>query len=142
MKRERIILAYKNYFKDFISSLSDAEARKVFYVIDMLKTQERVNANDIMSVDAMMDERYGKVGTPEREAFRKEAYAYCVGQIISDARKREKVTQQELAKRIGTNKSYISRIENGSVEPGAGMFLRILSALGLRFEVSQPLAFG
>ena len=101
--------------------------------------QER---NDIMSVDAMMDERYGKVGTPEREAFRKEAYAYCVGQIISDARKREKVTQQELAQRVGTNKSYISRIENGSVEPGAGMFLRILSALGLRFEVSQPLAFG
>ena len=58
------------------------------------------------------------------------------------ARKREKVTQQELAQRVGTNKSYISRIENGSVEPGAGMFLRILSALGLRFEVSQPLAFG
>ncbi len=44
------------------------------------------------------------------------------------ARKREKVTQQELAQRVGTNKSYISRIENGSVEPGAGMFLRILSA--------------
>ena len=63
--------------------------------------QER---NDIMSVDAMMDERYGKVGTPEREAFRKEAYAYCVGQIISDARKREKVTQQELAQRVGTNR--------------------------------------
>ena len=41
---ERIILAYKNYFKDFIQSLNDAEARKVFYVIDMLKTQERVNA--------------------------------------------------------------------------------------------------
>ena len=36
----------------------------------------------------------------------------------------------------------ISRIENGSVELGAGMFLRILSALGLRFEVSQPLAIG
>ena len=53
--------------------------------------------NEIMSVDAMMDERFGKVGTPERESFRKEAYAYCVGQIISDARKREKVTQQELA---------------------------------------------
>ncbi len=44
MNRERTILAYKNYFKDFISSLSDAGARKVFYVIDMLKTQERANA--------------------------------------------------------------------------------------------------
>ena len=49
--------------------------------------------NEIVSVDTMMDERFGKVGTPEREAFRKEAYAYCVGQIISDIRKREKVTQ-------------------------------------------------
>lgn len=61
-----------------------------------------------------------------------------VGQIIYESRKRVKITQQELAQRVGTNKSYISRVENGSVEPGAGMFLRILSALGLRFEVSQP----
>ena len=202
-KSERIVSAYKSYFRDFIQSLTEAEARKVFYVIDMLKTQERINSkfvkylrdeiyelrvehngnifrvffifdegnvvmlfngfqkktqktpqreidmairlkknimqerNDIMSVDAMMDERFGKVGTPEREAFRKEAYAYCVGQIIREARKREKVTQQELAQRMGTNKSYISRIEKGSVEPGAGMFLRILGALGLRFEVLQ-----
>ena len=97
--------------------------------------------NDIMSVDAMMDERFGKLGTPEREAFRKEAYAYCVGQLISDARKREKVSQQELAQRIGANKTYISRVENGTIEPGAGMFPRILNALGLRFEVPQPLAF-
>jgi putative component of toxin-antitoxin plasmid stabilization module len=44
MRCERTISAYKNYFKDFIDTLSDAEARKVFYVIDMLKTQERVNA--------------------------------------------------------------------------------------------------
>ena len=65
-----------------------------------------------------------------------------VGQIIYESRKRVKVTQQELAQRVGTNKSYISRVENGSVEPGAGMFLRILNALGFRFEVSQPLAFG
>ena len=46
--------------------------------------------NKIVSVDAVMDERFGKVGTPEREAFRKEAYNYCVGKFISEARKREK----------------------------------------------------
>lgn len=40
MRCERTISAYKNYFKDFIGTLSDAEARKVFYVIDMLKTQK------------------------------------------------------------------------------------------------------
>lgn len=46
MNRERVILAYKDYFKDFINSLSDAEARKVFYVIDMLKTQDRVKKKE------------------------------------------------------------------------------------------------
>ena len=44
MNGERTIFAYKTYFKDFIMSLTDAEVRKVFYVIDMLKTQERLSA--------------------------------------------------------------------------------------------------
>ena len=43
MAAERNIRAYKNYFVDFIKSLRQDEARKVFYVIDMLKTQERVS---------------------------------------------------------------------------------------------------
>ena len=34
---ERKIHAYKNYFIDFINSLSDIESKKVFYVLDMLK---------------------------------------------------------------------------------------------------------
>ena len=58
MNRERIISAYKNYFKDFISSLSDTEARKVFYVIDMLKTQERVNAKFASGICAMRYSNY------------------------------------------------------------------------------------
>ena len=96
--------------------------------------------NDIMSVDAMMDERFGKVGTPEREAFRKEAYAYCVGQIISDARKREKITQQELAQRIGSNKSYISRVERGRTEPKVSTFYRIVAALGFTVELTPAVS--
>ena len=47
-------------------------------------------SKDIYNVDAWMDEQYGKVGSPEREEFRKEACAYCVGKIIHDARKQEK----------------------------------------------------
>ena len=43
------------------------------------------------SMDVVLDKLYGKVGSPEREEFRKEAYAYCVGQMISDARKQEKI---------------------------------------------------
>ena len=47
-------------------------------------------SKDIYNVDAWMDEQYGKVGSPEREEFRKEACAYCMGQIIHDARRQEK----------------------------------------------------
>ena len=47
-------------------------------------------SKDIYNVDAWMDEQYGKPGSPEREEFRKEAYAHYVGQIIHDARKQEK----------------------------------------------------
>ena len=98
-----------------------------------------MNTGKIRSISSELDALYGKEGTPEREAFRKEAYTYYVGQIIRDARKAEKVTQQELASRIGTNKSYISKIENGDIEPGAGTFYRIIDALGLRFEIMKPI---
>ena len=89
-------------------------------------------------MDAVLDSLYGEPGTPQREEFRKEAYAYCVGQIISDARKQEKMTQTELAEKVGTNKSYISRIEKGTIEPGIGLFFRIIDALGLRIDIVKP----
>ncbi len=95
--------------------------------------------NDIGSFDAILDEKYGKVGTPERDAFHREAYAYCVGQIILDARKQERMTQSDLAKKVGTDKTYISRIEKGAIEPGVGLFFRIMDALGLKVEIARPL---
>jgi DNA-binding XRE family transcriptional regulator len=94
--------------------------------------------NLLTSVDDIMDNRYGKVGTPEREQFRREAYAYCMGQVIHDARKSEKITQAELASRTGIDKAYISKIEKGVVEPGIGTFYRIIDALGLRVEIVKP----
>lgn len=95
--------------------------------------------NNLHSFDDVMDNLYGKEGTPQREAFRSEARTYCVGQMIYNARKEEHLTQSELATRIGSTKSYISRIEKGMVEPGASLFFRIIDALGLRVEIVKPL---
>jgi ribosome-binding protein aMBF1 (putative translation factor) len=103
-----------------------------------MQTKEHVNNHQIADYDIVLDNKYGKSGTPEREAFRREAYAYCMGQVILDARKSEKITQAELSKRIGRDKAYISKIEKGVIEPGVGTFYRIIDALGLRVEIVKP----
>lgn len=95
--------------------------------------------SNIVDIDQLMNDQFGEIGSPERDEFRKEAYNYCVGQLILEARKQEKMTQGTLAEKVGTSKSYISRVEKGTIEPGVGMFLRMINALGLRFEVVKPM---
>ncbi|MBO4575356.1 MAG: helix-turn-helix transcriptional regulator [Bacteroidales bacterium] len=87
------------------------------------------------SYDEVLDARYGIVGSPERTEFRNKAYAYYMGRLIRDARKEENISQTELGKRIGANKSYISRIENGLIDPTISTIYSIISALGLRIEI-------
>ena len=50
------------------------------------------------------------------------------------------MTQLELASRIGTTKSYISKIENGAMTPSVSTFYRIIGALGMRVEIVRPMA--
>ena len=89
----------------------------------------------MFDVDAQLDAAFGKEGTPERRAAEERANAFFTGQIIEDARKRANMTQSELAERIGTNKSYISRVETGKTEPKVSTFYRIVAALGLSVEL-------
>lgn len=98
-----------------------------------MKTNDTVN-----DFEKLLDKTFGEIGTPKRDTLETEAQSFCVAQMIHAARKQEGITQSELAHRIGSNKSYISKIENGYVEPSASLFLRIIAALGLRFEVLRP----
>lgn len=98
----------------------------------------KANNNNLTDIDAIMDNKFGAVGTPERETFRKEAHAYCMGRVILEARKQEKLTQEQLAARIGADKSYISKIEKGLIDPSVSTFYRIMDALGLRIEIVKP----
>ena len=92
----------------------------------------------IQDYDKVLDARYGKEGTPERIKFEEEAYAYYTGLILRDARKDEKVSQAELARRTQTTKSYISRIENGVIIPSVAVFYRMIAALGMSVEIVRP----
>ncbi|SRR5690606_4272064 len=60
-----------------------------------------------------LDKRYGKTGSKERTDFEIKAKSFAIGELIKEERKRAKLTQEQLAEKIGAKKSFISRIENG-----------------------------
>ena len=97
------------------------------------------NNHQIVDYSAVLEAQYGALGTPERAKFDEEAYAFYTSQILLDARKNARLTQEELAKRIGANKSYISRIEKGITVPSVDTFYRIINALGLTIELKPAL---
>ncbi|WP_288317585.1 helix-turn-helix domain-containing protein [Xylanibacter caecicola] len=96
------------------------------------------NNHQINDYSAVLERKYGRKGTSERARFDEEAYTFYTSQVLVEARKEAKMTQSELAEKVGTNKSYISKIENGLIEPGVGLFLRIINALGLKFDIVRP----
>ena len=95
---------------------------------------------NLTNYSAVLARKHGAIGTPEREEFDNRARTYYMGLLLQGARKEEHITQAELAKRAGTSKSYISRIENGLIDPTISSFMRIVDALGLRFELTRTIA--
>ena len=98
-----------------------------------------MSKNKIYDISAELDKEFGAHGTAERATFDDNAYAFYTAQILHDARKKVKITQAELASRIGFNKGYISRIENGLTSPNVTTFYRFVNALGLQVERSKPI---
>ena len=99
----------------------------------------QTNNKDFFNVSTLIDERFGEKGTKSRAEAEENAYAFYTGQIIEDARKKAKITQTELGRRIGSDRSYISRIESGKTEPKVSTFYRIMNALGCQIQFTMIL---
>ena len=67
----------------------------------------------ITTFDEHLDNRYGKIGTSKRTEFEIKAKAFAIGEVIREERRLASMTQEQLAEKTGTKKSFISRIENG-----------------------------
>jgi ribosome-binding protein aMBF1 (putative translation factor) len=67
----------------------------------------------ITTFDEHLDSRYGSIGSAKRTDFEIKAKAFAIGEIIKEERRLASLTQQQLAEKTGTKKSFISRIENG-----------------------------
>ena len=91
----------------------------------------------ITTFDQHLDQRYGKIGTAERADFEIKAKAFAIGEIIREARKEAHLTQEQLAERTGTKKSFISRIENGHSDIQLSTLYKLLEiGLGKRVNLT------
>jgi DNA-binding XRE family transcriptional regulator len=100
-----------------------------------MQKKEHENNHQIVNYSEVLAKKYGAVGTVQRVKSEEKALAFFTGQIIEQARKEAHMTQAELAAKVGSNKSYISRIETGRTEPKVSIFYRIAAALGLSVEL-------
>lgn len=89
----------------------------------------------IMTFEEHLEKEYGKRGTQERERFDSESLAFRLGEMLKSARKSAKITQEQLAQKSGTKKSYISRIEAGKSDIQISTFCRIIEQ-GLKKKLS------
>jgi len=72
------------------------------------------------------DKKYGKKGQPKRDEWEQQFEAFRLGVLLEEARTKLGMTQEELAEKCGTNKSYISRIENNSSDIRLSTLMKII----------------
>lgn len=97
----------------------------------------KIDESKLIDSELLFTVKYGAPGTEERKKFEEEAHAYYYGTILRNRRKELKMTQQDLANKVGTARSYIAKIERGNSDIQMSSFMRILAALNIRIELKM-----
>ncbi len=87
---------------------------------------KKKTSNSLTSFEDHLDQQYGKRGAPEREKFEEGFEAFKLGVMIQELRKERGMTQEQLAEKCGTTKTYISRIENNASDIRLSTLMRIV----------------
>lgn len=107
------------------------------YDNNTLKEQKsKVGKMKLKTIDQLTDTVIGKRGTPKRERFEYELQMDILGTMIRDARKRKRLSQEQLGLLVGVQKAQISKIENNTKNFRLDTILRVLQALGMRVTLS------
>jgi HTH-type transcriptional regulator/antitoxin HipB len=92
---------------------------------------------NIRTFEELLEEKYGKKGTPERDQFDADSLAFRLGIMLKEARIEAHLTQEELAEKTGTKKSYISRIERGLNDIQISTYYKLIElGLGRQLQIS------
>ena len=98
--------------------------------------KNKVNKN-LTSFSGHLDNQYGKPGSTKREEYEQEFEVFKIGVLIQELRQKQHLTQDQLAQKCGTTKSYISKIENNASDIRLSTLMRIIKkGLGGHLQVS------
>ena len=94
---------------------------------------------ETMTFDEIKDKYLSKKGTPERDAYELELKVEVLGEMIKQVRKERHLTQEELGKLVGVNKSQISKLERNTKNVTIATILKIFRALktNIKFTVEK-----
>lgn len=96
--------------------------------------------NNLTTLSEFKDQHYGKRGTPKREELEAGFESFKLGALLYEARLERGLTQEELAEKVGTTKSYISKIENNVKEVRLSTLQKIVE-VGLGGRISLAINF-
>lgn len=96
------------------------------------------NYDNIKSFDELINLEHGKIGTEARNAYEENSQMFIISEMLKESRKEANLTQEQLAEKTGTKKSYISKIENGKGNIQLSTLIRIFEVglnkrIGLTF---------
>ena len=80
---------------------------------------------NITNLDDLIELEHGKLGTESRNEYEERAQMFIVSEMLKEARREANLTQEELAVRAGTKKSYISKVENAKGNIQLSTLIRI-----------------
>ena len=108
-------------------------------LIKKRKEEEEMNNEELKTmgctpIEDLITEDFGVPGTAERDNFENSCEAFIIGEQLKAERLKAGMTQEQLAAKIGTKKSYISRIENGHTDIQLSTLFKIFQGLGRKIS--------
>jgi len=95
---------------------------------------------NLKNLEEFIDESFGKTGSKKRDKFEKGYSDFKMGVLIQEARLQRGFTQEQVAKKCGTSKGYISKIENNIKDVRLSTLQKIIeTGLEGRLQISIKL---
>lgn len=100
----------------------------------------KTKKDNLLTLEQFKEIHYGKRGTAKRDELEAGYENFKIGALIHEARLEKGLTQEELAQKVGTTKSYISKIENNIKEVRLSTLQKIVEhGLGGQLQLSIKL---